>query len=96
MHEFFIVTSGGFYGHYGKGSTLAEAQRAWRSAGGKKRGNAYAEVKFTADLPFAPYTREANEDEADAWVDQMGTLRWVRCEMEYITKIPHPEAKVKK
>lgn len=81
-HEFFIVTSGGIYGHYGKGATLEAARRAWRKAGGRKAEGRYVETRFTSHLPFAPMDRPALETEADAWVGQDGSYNWVRCEKE--------------
>ena len=59
MHERFIVTSGGIYGHYGSGATLEEARRNWKKADGKKKEGGYREQRFTSKLPFAPVGRDA-------------------------------------
>lgn len=85
MNEFFIVTSGGMYGHFGKGTTLKAAVSAWRKAGGRKKDENYRVTRFTSELPFAPFDRPATEQEADAWVGRHGSLNWVRCERHHET-----------
>ncbi len=80
MNEFFIVMSGGLYGHYGKGSTRNDAIKAWKKAGGRKSEKGYREVKFVSELPFAPFDRAAKDSEADAWVGRDGSINWIRCE----------------
>lgn len=80
MNYFYIVVSGGIYGHYGKGTTLEAARSAWRKAGGRKNGGGYRELTFQSELPFAPMDRSATESEADAWVGQDGGVVTVRCQ----------------
>lgn len=92
MNELYIVTGGGMYGHYGKGRTLAEAHAAYRKAGGKHRGVMLTEQRFTSELPFAPFDRDARPDEADAWVGRDGSINWVRCDRELIGRY-EPAAK---
>jgi len=74
--------SGG--GNFGYGESLDEAKKKHRKNGGKIRGRRVFAFKFTSKLPFAPQEREANEDEADAFVSVHGQINWVRCEREEI------------
>ncbi len=86
MHKFFIVMSGGLYGHFGKGYTLDQAQAAWKKAGGRKKEGGYKEYAFLSSLPFAPIEKlKADDNEADAWVGRDGSLNWVRCEKLVLT-----------
>lgn len=80
MYSFFIVMSGGIFGHYGKGTTIEAAQKAWRKAGGRKKDGGYRELEFASELPFAPFDRAANENESDAWVAQDGSIMRLRCD----------------
>lgn len=84
MNQLIIVTSGGLYGHYGKGDTLDKAKAAWRKAGGTKKEGGYKEIRFLSRLPFAPSDRDAKATEADAWVGRDGSINWVRCDREYL------------
>lgn len=80
MHVLHIVVGGkGLYGHYGKGTTLAEAQAAYKKAGGKKRDKQIVH-RFESELPFAPFDRDATDEEADAWVGRDGSINWLRCQ----------------
>lgn len=83
-YELYIVTSGGMYGHYGKGATLEEARKAWRKAGGRKAEGNVRELLFISRLPFAPFDRNATEQEADAWIGRDGSINWVRCTREEV------------
>lgn len=85
-YELHVVTSGGIYGHYGKGETLDDARKAWRKAGGRKAHGNVRELRFTSCLPFAPFDRDATDKEADAWVGRDGSVNWVRCKREELTK----------
>ena len=86
MNERYIVTSGGLYGHFGSGSTLDEAKKNWRKAGGLKREGNYREQKFVSEMPFAPANRQATKEEADCWIGQDGSTNWVGCERIILTK----------
>lgn len=81
MSERFIAMSGdGLYGHYGVGETIDMAQRKLRAAGGRSKGCVV--FHFTSMMPFAPFYRDAHDNEADCWVGQDGALNWIRCERE--------------
>lgn len=86
MFELYLVTSGGLYGHFGRGSTEEEAVSRWKKAGGKKKEGNYRVQKFTSDKPFAPADRDANADEADAWIGSDGSTNWIRSEREILCK----------
>lgn len=84
MNERYVVvgrskTAGG--GSYGFGPTLKEASRKFSESGGDSDVKAVV-YKFRSELPFAPANCEAREDEADAYVNQIGQVHWLRCEME--------------
>lgn len=76
-NEFWIVMDAGMYGQFGKGATQNDARTAYRKAGGK--GRKVRIQQFESDKPFAPFDRQATEDEADAWVGEDGSTNWVRC-----------------
>jgi hypothetical protein len=84
MNALYIVTSGGLYGNFGRGTTIEEARRNWKKAGGRKSHPGYREQQFTSDLPFVPIDekREANPDEADAFIAGDGSVCWIRCTRE--------------
>jgi hypothetical protein len=86
MNEMYLVTSGGIYGHFGRGETLAKAIAGWKKAGGKKKEGGYREQRFYSDLPFAPADRDATPTEADAFIGQDGSTNYIRCKREVITE----------
>lgn len=65
--------------HWGCGESLAEANQNFKKAGGKGRVDKLQCFIFIASVPFAPYDRDATEQEADCWVTQDGCCHWVRC-----------------
>lgn len=81
MHTRYIVSTRGFYGFFGVGETEELARKNLRKAAKKNVGVKNTIVHtFKSELPFAPSTREATENEADAWLGQDGSLNWIRCE----------------
>lgn len=84
-HELYIVVS---FGYYGKGKTEVEAIKAWRKAGGRKVRAQGKRITFrgTSELPFAPFDREATEQEADLYLTKDGRLFYKRCEVEQLGK----------
>lgn len=87
LNERFIVMvpDAAQYGWFGNGDTLESAERAARAAARRPtaaRWKARRVYRFTAALPFAPYDRDATENEADAWVGRDGSINWVRCDRE--------------
>lgn len=84
MNERYIALSGGIYGHWGVGSSVIEAVANAKRAGAKKRDGCRV-FRFWSELPFAPATRPAHEDEADCWVGRDGSCNWIRCEREELS-----------
>lgn len=92
--RFMAVTNDGVYGHFGCGDTLEEALKTLKASGGeiRKRGDSFAPkkgyaltaYKFTSEYPFAPYDREATEEEADCWVNDMGNICSFQCQREKV------------
>lgn len=83
-YERFIAVSGdGLYGHFGYGNSKTAAKRQLRQAGGRiKKCRVY---RFSAMIPFAPVACSAIDTEADCWMSQDGSIKWLRCEREIIT-----------
>lgn len=87
MHVRYIVTSGGLYGYFGVGDTLADADavhaKTYRKHTGRRRpkGETLYAVRYHSALPFCPATekRDATDDESDAYVGRDGSSNWVRC-----------------
>lgn len=89
-NAFYIVSSSAWAqggGYFGVGKTLDEARKNWKQAGGKPRDNVVKEHLFTSPLEFAPPERDANKNEADAWIEQDGSLYWIRCEKRTLSNI---------
>lgn len=74
---YYLVVS---MGYWGGGKTLKEAKENHRKAGGNLRGLHFVH-SFKSDLPFAPPSREATEQEADAYITNQGGMCYVRCEL---------------
>lgn len=86
MNNFYIAISGDFYGYFGNGFTEDEAKKNLRKAGGKIKGCRIE--KFTSELPFVGLDkRQANENEADAWIGKDGSINWIRCERAERVKV---------
>jgi len=82
MHVRFIARSfNGFGGHWGLGDTIAQAIQKMKKAGAKKKDD-FTVWQFTSELPFAPTDRDAEETEADVWIDRNGSINWIRCKRE--------------
>lgn len=79
----FIVKSHGLYGTWGAGNTRAEAEANRLKAGGKKRDET-STYFFQSDFRFAPANRDANDNEADAYISADGTMHWSGCSREEI------------
>jgi len=79
-----ISSFGGVYGVWGAGSSKHEAFTRMRNQltpGDRRKLNAENTQLnwFTSTRPFAPPDREATDKEADAYVEQGGSICWVRC-----------------
>jgi hypothetical protein len=90
MHTRFIIMS---YGHFGVGATLDEAivnhKKARRGQGRLPKDAKVLAFKYESPLPFCPVTetRDATEDEADAWVGRDGSTNYVRCSAQQIDPV---------
>jgi len=71
------------FGHWGAGETIEEAEKNLKKAGGKKKDKRIVH-RFDSFFPFAPNDREANDDEADVYIDSHGTLCFIRCQQEVV------------
>jgi len=81
MNHKYIVLTRELYGHWGQGSTLAEAEANCLKTGATAKHLTHAKrYVFESIMPFAPNSREATESEADCWVGQDGGVYWVRCD----------------
>lgn len=67
-------------GYWGSGSTQEDAVHQWQLAGGRKKHRMQSWKVFESKLPFAPLERDAEEHEADAYISDIGTLVYKRCE----------------
>lgn len=65
--------------HYGYGDTLEQSITRCRKATGVKKKLDMRSYKFESELPFAPQSRKATENEADAWFAADLYLHWERC-----------------
>lgn len=81
--KFIILGAKKYCGYWGQGTTLDEAKKQYKKAGGTTKGIT-AIYQFTSDKPFAPSNREATADESDAYMDKGGGLNWIRCERKEI------------
>jgi len=63
--------------YWGVGDTIEEANQNRKENGGKDDKTYLYE--FESELPFAPFDRDANDDEADCYIDKMGAINWIRC-----------------
>lgn len=81
MNLRFIAVIGSGSGYWGAGETKDQAIAKMRKAGCRladvKKASIY---QFSSELPFAPANREAEDDEADCWVGQDGSMNWIRCD----------------
>ena len=69
----------GYGGCWGAGDTREDAIRKYQKSGGKK--GKHTVDRFVSELPFAPFNREATDDEADAYMNNSG-LWFKRCARE--------------
>lgn len=85
--RFIAVTIGQPYGYYAYGDTIPESvTKLWKISKKKKLdAKKYRVWKFRSELPFAATSkRKADENEADCWIGQDGSISWVRCEREEV------------
>ena len=71
--------------HYGMGQTQAEADNNCQTICGKRKMKKARRWVASSDLPFAPRNRDANEDEADVWVDSGMCIYVIRAELNEVT-----------
>jgi len=83
LNEKFIAATTDLYGYWGAGATIEEAKKQLCKAGGKIKGCRL--WRFTSELPFCPAgKKDADETEADCWIDRYGGLNWIRCDRKMI------------
>lgn len=86
MHERYFVIFGGPYGGHGAGDTPAEAlaNAPLPRYGPHTARRRYRLVRAFGRRPFAPPDRNAEPGEADAWVNQDGTVSYTQglCHLE--------------
>jgi len=82
MYQKWVVRTNTQY--WGVGDTEEIAKEKAIKAGAKKKDSFDCRM-YTSELPFAPPSRPANENEADLYVDDMGGICSLRCN-EHETK----------
>ena len=80
-----IITMCPYY--WGSGETVEKALKQMWKAGAEKKAVTKVFL-FYSDMPFAPPEREANEDECDAYVNDMGGMCKLRAQSIDITEHP--------
>ena len=78
-HRVIVVGRTTWGGAWGGGGTIAEAKANFRKSGGKQPATARV-LLFVSNLPFAPWDRDAEPGECDAYVSQSGACVWDKCE----------------